>query len=124
MRCNARRGKSNRRHTRDRIRLLESLRESRASDELHRDGALRALEWAKDTPGAITKTGNSHLRHVLVESAWHYRHQPKLCKRQKDLQSSLSPKVAAIGWSAQQRLHRRYRAHQNKSKPSAKNAGV
>ena len=62
----------------------------------------------KTRRGAITKTGNSHLRRVLVESAWHYRHQPKLCKRQKELQSSLPPKVAAIAWSAQQRLHRRY----------------
>ena len=74
----------------------------------------------KTRRGAITKTGNSHLRRVLVESAWHYRHQPKLCKRQKELQRSLSPKIAAIAWSAQQRLHRRYWALQNKSKPSAK----
>jgi transposase len=28
--------------------------------------------------GAITKTGNSHLRRVLVEAAWHYRHRPRL----------------------------------------------
>jgi len=74
----------------------------------------------KTRRGAITKTGNSHLRRVLVESAWHYRHQPKLCKRQKELLTALSPKVAAIAWSAQQRLHRRYWALQNKSKPSAK----
>jgi hypothetical protein len=38
----------------------------------------------------------------------------------EELQSSLSPKVAAIAWSAQQRLHRRYWALQNKNKPSAK----
>ena len=74
----------------------------------------------KTRRGAITKTGNSHLRRVLVESAWHYRHQPKLCKRQKELQSLLSPKVAAIAWNAQQRLHRRYWALSNKNKPSAK----
>ena len=74
----------------------------------------------KTRRGAITKTGNSHLRRVLVESAWHYRHPPKLCKRQKELQNSLTPRVAAIAWSAQQRLHRRYWALTNKSKPSAK----
>jgi hypothetical protein len=28
--------------------------------------------------GAITKTGNSHLRRVLVEAAWTYRHRPRL----------------------------------------------
>lgn len=74
----------------------------------------------KTRRGGITKTGNSHLRHVLVESAWHYRHQPKLCKRQKELQSTLSPKIAAIAWTAQQRLHRRYWALSSKSKPSGK----
>ena len=30
----------------------------------------------KRAQGAITKTGNAHLRRVLVESAWHYRHHP------------------------------------------------
>jgi len=29
---------------------------------------------AKRAQGGITKTGNAHLRRVLVESAWHYRH--------------------------------------------------
>jgi transposase len=70
--------------------------------------------------GAITKTGNSHLRRVLVESAWHYRHRPRICQRQKQLQRSLSPKIATIAWTAQERLHRRYWALSNKSKPTAK----
>jgi transposase len=74
----------------------------------------------KTRRGAITKTGNSHLRRVLVESAWHYRHRPRLCKRQKELQSSLPPKIATLAWSAQERLHRRYWALSSKSKPSAK----
>jgi len=74
----------------------------------------------KTRRGAITKTGNSHLRRVLVESAWHYRHRPRLCKRQKELQSSLPPKIATIAWTAQERLHRRYWALSSKSKPSAK----
>ena len=68
----------------------------------------------------ITKTGNSHLPRALVESAWYYRHRPGLCKRQKERQSSLSPKVATIAWSAQERLHRRYWALTSKSKPSVK----
>lgn len=41
----------------------------------------------KNKRGAITKSGNSHLRRVLVESAFHYRHRPKLAKRQRDLQT-------------------------------------
>jgi transposase len=43
---------------------------------------------AKSRRGAITKTGNSHLRRVLIESAWHYRHRPHLCQRQKLLQET------------------------------------
>jgi transposase len=74
----------------------------------------------KQHRGAITKTGNSHLRRVLVEAAWHYRHRPRICQRQKPLQQGLSPKVAAIAWTAQERLHRRYWALSKKSKPSAK----
>ncbi len=74
----------------------------------------------KSKRGAITKTGNSHLRRVLVESAWHYRHRPRLAKRQRDLQGSLSPSVAAMAWRAQDRLHRRYWLLTAKAKPKAK----
>jgi transposase len=31
---------------------------------------------AKCARGGITKTGNAHLRRVLIEAAWHYRHHP------------------------------------------------
>lgn len=74
----------------------------------------------KSRRGKITKTGNSHLRRVLVESAWHYRHRPHLCLRQRKMQQSLPPKVAAIAWRAQERLHRRYWLLSNKSKPAGK----
>lgn len=74
----------------------------------------------KNKRGAITKTGNSHLRRVLVESAFHYRHPPKLAKRQRDMQPSLSPQIAAMAWKAQQRLHRRYWLLTSKSKPKGK----
>jgi transposase len=70
--------------------------------------------------GAITKTGNSHLRRVLVEAAWHYRHRPRLSQRQKELQSAVAPNVAAAAWRAQERLYRRYWALSNKSKPTGK----
>jgi transposase len=75
---------------------------------------------AKNRRGAITKTGNSHLRRVLVEAAWHYRHRPRVNQRQKELQRSLSPKVATMAWQAQERLHRRYWALSSKSKPAGK----
>jgi len=31
----------------------------------------------KQWRGSITKSGNSHVRRVLVEAAWHYRHSPR-----------------------------------------------
>jgi transposase len=74
----------------------------------------------KNTRGAITKTGNSHLRRVLVESAFHYRHRPRLAKRQRDLQTSVPPTVAAMTWRARERLHRRYWLLSSKAKPKGK----
>jgi transposase len=74
----------------------------------------------KKRQGAITKTGNSHLRRVLVEAAWHYRHRPRLCQRQQKLQGMLPEQVASMAWRAQERLHRRYWALTNKSKPAGK----
>lgn len=74
----------------------------------------------KNRRGAITKSGNSHLRRVLVEAAWHYRHRPRLAKRQRDLQSELPPNIAEMAWRAQDRLHRRYRLLMAKTKPTGK----
>jgi transposase len=62
--------------------------------------------------GGITKTGNAHLRRVVVEAAWAYQHRPNvigyLLRRQKDL--AISDEVKDIAWKAQQRLHKRYQA--------------
>jgi transposase len=74
----------------------------------------------KKRQGAITKTGNSHLRRALVEAAWHYRHRPRINQHQKKLQRELPPRIAEIAWTAQERLHRRFWALTNKSKPSPK----
>jgi len=62
--------------------------------------------------GGITKTGNSHLRRVVVEAAWAYQHRPNvigfLARRQKDL--AISEEAKKIAWKAQQRLHKRYQS--------------
>jgi transposase len=58
--------------------------------------------------GGITKTGNAHLRRVLVEAAWTYRHRPKLCGQHKKRQQGVSEEIKAISWKAQHRLHNRY----------------
>jgi transposase len=56
----------------------------------------------------ITKTGNNHVRRVLIEAAWHYQHRPSLSRRHKQ-QKGVSEEIKRIGWKAQERLHRRYR---------------
>jgi len=59
--------------------------------------------------GAITKTGNAHLRRVLVEAAWSARFRPNLSAPLKKRQEGLSEEVKAIAWKAQHRLYTRYR---------------
>lgn len=63
---------------------------------------------ARRTQGGITKTGNAHLRRVLVESAWHYRHHPFVSATVRARQRGAPATAIASAWSAQQRLHRRY----------------
>lgn len=75
---------------------------------------------ARRYQGAITKTGNNHLRRVLIEAAWHYRHRPCLSNRQRALQRDLAPHVIEIAWNAQLRLNRRYARLTAKSKPPGK----
>ena len=58
--------------------------------------------------GSITKTGNAHLRRVLIETAWHARHQPVVSTALRVRQRDVSAAACAIAWTAQQRLHKRY----------------
>jgi transposase len=58
--------------------------------------------------GAITKTGNAHLRRVLVEAAWAYRHHPHVGLTLERRQRGAPAEVIAHAWTAQHRLHHRY----------------
>jgi transposase len=58
--------------------------------------------------GGITKTGNAHLRRIVVEAAWSYRHRPALGGALRQRQAQQSETVKAIAWKAQHRLHSRY----------------
>ena len=71
--------------------------------------------------GGITKTGNAHLRHVVVEAGWAYRHRPAIGGALKKRQGPLPEEVKEIAWKAQHRLHGRYRSltGRGKSKPQA-----
>jgi transposase len=59
--------------------------------------------------GSITKTGNSHLRRLIVEAAWAYQHKPWLGGWLEKRQRGLEPEINAISWKAQWRLHTRYK---------------
>lgn len=63
----------------------------------------------KTRRGSITKTGNAHLRWIVVEAAWSYKHPPRLAGSLLKRQQGLSEPVKAIAWKAQHRLHKRYR---------------
>lgn len=59
--------------------------------------------------GGITKTGNGHVRRVLVESAWCYRFNARKTAHLQRYAKKCSSEVQAIAWKAQKRLCGRYR---------------
>jgi hypothetical protein len=63
---------------------------------------------AREHRGSITKAGNAHCRHVLVQAAWAYRHQPKIGVALKARQCGQAGPVIAHAWKAQHRLYTLY----------------
>jgi len=57
--------------------------------------------------GRITRCGNGHLRRILVEAAWHYRHVPLMSKELRRRNQGVATGVQRIAWEAQKRLHQR-----------------
>lgn len=66
--------------------------------------------------GGITKAGNGRVRHMLVESAWTYRHPPRVGAKKLYKLEQTTPEVREIAWKAQTRLTARYRALSAKGK--------
>ena len=67
--------------------------------------------------GAITKTGNSHARRLLVEAAWHQRRPPR---RSVTLERRRDGKPLAVRAQAEhsaRRLHARWHALEARGKP-------
>ncbi len=73
---------------------------------------------SKQRHGAITKTGNAHLRRVLVEAAWHYRHRPFVGAALRRRQQCAPAIIIAQAWTAQDRLYRRYHRLHGRGKPN------
>lgn len=59
--------------------------------------------------GAITKTGNAHVRRCLVEAAWAYRHPARRTAHLRHRLEGQPQAVQDIAWKAQLRLCGRYR---------------
>jgi len=58
--------------------------------------------------GGITKAGNAHLRRIVVESAWCYRHLPRVGEKLRKRHQGVPADIIEIAWKAQTRLHKRY----------------
>lgn len=59
--------------------------------------------------GGITKTGNTHARRILVESAWCYRFSARMSRPVAERNLDQPQAVRDIAWRAQLRLCSRYR---------------
>ena len=64
----------------------------------------------KTRRGGITKTGNGHVRRVLIEAAWSYRFPARKTARIERRSEQTSEAVQAIAWKAQKRLCGRYQS--------------
>lgn len=60
--------------------------------------------------GGITRTGNGHVRRILVEAAWNYRFSARKSRAIQQRAEQSSEPIQAIAWQAQKRLCGRYRA--------------
>ena len=58
--------------------------------------------------GSITKTGNAHLRRIVIEAAWSYHRPLCIWYGLRKRQESISEEAKEIAWKAQHRLHKRY----------------
>lgn len=71
--------------------------------------------------GGITKSGNRHVRRVLVNAAWHYRHRPGVGAGLRKRREGQPAAIISLADRAQQRLNRRFMALVlGRGKPSQK----
>jgi transposase len=67
--------------------------------------------------GSITKTGNTHVRRLLVEAAWHHRARYQIGKTMRD-RWDLAPAAARVrGDEGNRRLHQRWVKFIDRRKP-------
>lgn len=71
----------------------------------------------KHRRGGITKAGNSHVRRVLVEASWQYRHKSAVGKSLRARRRGQPSQIIAIADRAMSRLNRRYWSLTMRGKP-------
>ena len=74
----------------------------------------------KRRQGSITKVGNSHVRRLLVESAWHARRRPKVGYELARRQRGQDAVAVERAWRCQQRLYQRWQRMAGRGKPQQK----
>jgi transposase len=63
----------------------------------------------KQWRGSITKSGNTHVRRVLVEAAWHYRHSPRCTGEAiRKRREGQPPEVIETARKAERRLYKKF----------------
>jgi transposase len=67
--------------------------------------------------GAITKTGNTHARRLLIEAAWHQRRPPRMSVTLERRRTGKSLAVRAQADRSARRLHGRWQALEARGKP-------
>ena len=65
---------------------------------------------------SITKSGNSHLRRILIECAWSYRYKAHMSEAIRKRQEGQPVFARLIAWKAQVRLCQKYRNLVSKGK--------
>jgi transposase len=76
----------------------------------------------KEQRGSITKTGNRHIRRIMIESSWQYQHcsAPGMTIRKR--REGLPPEVVEIARKCDSRLQRKFRQLINRGKDRRKAA--
>lgn len=72
----------------------------------------------KEKRGGITKTGNGHVRRLLIEAAWSYRRPARMGERVRAAYEGQPASVVEHATKAQRRLHGRYTRLVSRGKPS------
>jgi transposase len=81
-----------------------------------RERSSGARQWR----GAVTKAGNAHIRRVLVEAAWGYRHRSRMSRALTARRTGCPQPVLHIARKAENRLHRKFWRLVDRGMPSQK----